>query len=161
MEKSAKPSKLLPPSTSSLPCCKGSGNLRLNYLQTTPPLAIKRKMKLCLELSKTLKLFFSFARSRQKTKARVGPFLDESGKPNPSPDFSAEALRQQYNSVFAIPRPAWNVTNFPEHFKAGNSDDDSADTLLDTNFGPEDIEKACAELKDTAAAGLMVYQLCC
>ena len=113
----------------------------------------KEEDEAVLRIKQNPKAFFSFARSRQKTKARVGPFLDESGKPNPSPDFSAEALRQQYNSVFAIPRPAWNVTNFSEHFKAGNSDDDSADTLLDINFGPEDIEKACAELKGTAAAG--------
>ena len=56
------------------------------------------------------KAFFSFARSRQKVKAKVGPFLDPaSGGPNPSPDFAAETLRQQYNSVFAVPRPGWTV----------------------------------------------------
>ena len=41
------------------------------------------------------KAFFSFARSRQKVKAKVGPFIDAaSGGPNPSPDFAAEALCQ-------------------------------------------------------------------
>ena len=39
------------------------------------------------------KAFFSFARSRQKTKTKVGPFMDTAtGIPNPSPDFAAEAL---------------------------------------------------------------------
>ena len=95
------------------------------------------------------KAFFSFARSRQKTKARVGPFLDDKGKPNPSPDFAAEALRQQYNSVFAEPRPAWAVADFPAHFEAGSAED----ALLDIIFGTEDIEKACSTLKSTAAAG--------
>ena len=37
----------------------------------------------------------------KKTNAKVGPFLYDSGSPNPSPDFAAEALRKQYNSVFA------------------------------------------------------------
>ena len=111
----------------------------------------KEEDEAVLRIKQNSKAFFSFARSRQKTKARVGPFLDDSGKPNPSPDFSAEALRQQYNSVFATPRPAWTVTNFPDHFKADNSDDNT--TLQDICFGPDDIEKACAELKGTAAAG--------
>ena len=36
------------------------------------------------------KAFFSFAKSRQKTKARIGPFLDPiSGKPNSNPEFAA------------------------------------------------------------------------
>ena len=38
------------------------------------------------------KSFFSFARARQKTRSRIGPFLDPgSGKPD---------NRKQYNSVF-------------------------------------------------------------
>ena len=49
------------------------------------------------------KYFFAFARSRQQVKAKVGPFLDEEGKPNPSADFAAESLRKQYDSVFAQP----------------------------------------------------------
>ena len=103
-----------------------------------------------LRIKQNSKAFFSFARSRQKTKAKVGPFLDESGKPNPSPDFSAEALSQQYNSVFAVPRPAWTVSDSESHFRA---DDDDNDLLTDICFGPDDIEKACSELKGTAAAG--------
>ena len=104
-----------------------------------------------MRIKQNPKAFFSFARSRQKTKAKVGPFLDDNDVPNPSPDFAAEALRQQYNSVFAAPRPAWTVSDFPDHFKPDDSD--HGESLLDISFGPADIEKACADLKGTAAAG--------
>ena len=63
------------------------------------------------------KSFFSFAKSRQKTKARVGPFIDPAtGKPNPSPAFASEALRKQYDSVFNPPRPEWRVPDATRHF---------------------------------------------
>ena len=49
------------------------------------------------------KSFFSFAKTRQKTRARIGPFLDPStGQPNPSPDFAASLLSDQYKSVFVL-----------------------------------------------------------
>jgi len=42
------------------------------------------------------KFFFSFAKKRQKTRSRVGPFIDpKTGRPNPSSDFAAEALHQK------------------------------------------------------------------
>ena len=94
--------------------------------------------------------FLSFARTRQKTKAKVGPFLDDEGQPNSSADFAADALRRQYDSVFEAPRAAWSVSDFPSHFRV---DDDEDDTLQNIIFGPADIEKACSELKSTAAAG--------
>ena len=103
-----------------------------------------------LRIKQNPKSFFSFARSRQKTKAKVGPFLDGEGKPNPSADFTAETLRTQYDSVFATPRQAWTVTDFCEHFRV---DDDGSDTLQNIAFSPADIEKACSDLKTTAAPG--------
>ena len=107
-----------------------------------------------LRIKENPKAFFSFARSRQRTKAKVGPFLDSNGEPNPSPDFAAETLRQQYDSVFAAPRQAWSVSDFKEHFGTDADLDSDADTSLrNISFGPEDIEKACAVLKSTAAAG--------
>ena len=98
------------------------------------------------------KAFFSFARSRQKIKAKVGPFLDpKTGFPNASPAFAAEELCKQYNSVFAQPRQAWNVgtDKFKEHFGIV----DGNNILSDIKFNPEDIEKACEELKGTSAPG--------
>ena len=72
-----------------------------------------------------------------------------SGGPNPSPDFAAETLRQQYNSVFAVPMPGWTVDKPNEHFGLV----DGADILSDVKFSPKDIQEACAELKGTAAPG--------
>ena len=98
------------------------------------------------------KTFFSFARSRQKVKAKVGPFMDPStNTPNPSPDFAAEALRSQYDSVFAAPRPDWTVTDREGHFRLG--DDDDQMILSDLQFSTADIEMACAELRSNAAPG--------
>ena len=83
-------------------------------------------------------------------RAKVGPFLDPTlGTPNPSPDFAADALHKQYNSVFAVPRPEWSVQNFKEHFKVDNGEE----SLNDINFSPEDIEKACLEIKSNSAPG--------
>ena len=98
-----------------------------------------------MKMKSNPKTFFSFARARQKVKAMIGPFIDQlNGTPNPSPDFAAEELRKQYNSVFASSRPAWAVNNFQDHFKAGaNSDIDGS--LLDFSFNQEDIERLRAE----------------
>ena len=58
------------------------------------------------------KAFFSFAKSRQKTHARIGPFLDpNTGQPNPQPEFAASVLSTQYSSVFVQPREEWKVRN--------------------------------------------------
>ena len=53
------------------------------------------------------------------------------------------------HAVFSAPRPAWSVTDPKQHFKFDEDDD----SLSDFKFSPEDIEKACSELKGTAAAG--------
>jgi hypothetical protein len=96
------------------------------------------------------KSFFRFAKSRQTTRAKVGPFIDSATKkPNPSPAFAAEELRRQYDSVFNPPRPEWLVRDVKSHFSV--TDDPSA--LQDIDFTEEDIEKACAELKSSSAGG--------
>ena len=96
-----------------------------------------------MKIKSNSKAFFTFARSRQKVRAKVGPFLDpETGRPNPSPDFAAECLRNQYNSVFAVPRPEWKVDNFTEHFKEVVGDN----ILSDIEFTQADMQQACAQL---------------
>ena len=95
------------------------------------------------------KAFFSFAKSRQKTRARIGPFLSSStGKPNPSPDFAASELSRQYSSVFVNPRQEWKVADVKSFFT-----DTSDNFLSDISFTEEDIMKACGELKSNSAAG--------
>ena len=56
------------------------------------------------------KYFFIFAKTRQKTRPRIGPFLDLSTcQPNPNPNFAASLLSDQYKSVFVQPRQDWLV----------------------------------------------------
>ena len=101
------------------------------------------------------KAFFAFAKSRQKTNARIGPFLDpESGKPNPSPQFAASVLSSQYSSVFVQPREAWKVTD-PRTFFATPETAALSDSpcLSDIVFSEKDIQEACSELKASSAAG--------
>ena len=96
-----------------------------------------------MKIKSNSKAFFTFARFRQKVRAKVGPFLDpETGRPNPLPDFAAECLRNQYNSVFAVPRPEWKVDNFTEHFKEVVGDN----ILSDIEFTQADMQQACAQL---------------
>ena len=102
-----------------------------------------------LRIKDNPKAFFSFAKSRQQTRARIGPFLDPiSGKPNPSPEFAATELNKQYSSVFVQPRQEWSV---PDAYKFFSETSDQS--LSDIKFTEEDIVKACSELKAASAAG--------
>ena len=84
------------------------------------------------------KAFFSFARSRQKTRSKIGPFIDPSTKkPNPNPDFSASELSKQYSSVFVKPRPECTVDERASFFSATEN---AVDTLTDIQFTENDIE---------------------
>ena len=103
-----------------------------------------------LNIKTNPKFFFSFARSKQKTKSQIGPFIDQStGKLNPDQAFTAETLCKQYNSVFSQPRDQWSVSDIDNHFAV----DDSEDILDDIEFTVEDIENACSDLKNSASAG--------
>ena len=60
-----------------------------------------------LRIKQNPKAFYFFAKSRQKTRARIGPFLDSvTEKPNSNPVFAARELSKQYRSVFVQPREA-------------------------------------------------------
>jgi hypothetical protein len=104
------------------------------------------------------KAFFAYGRARQKTKARVGPFLDpELGVPNPDPDFAAKMLSDQYSSVFTQPRPEFEVKNFADFFSGGTEEwrhqHQGRPTLHDIQFSETDIEMACKELKASSSPG--------
>ena len=65
-----------------------------------------------LRIRQNPRAFFSFCRSRAKIQAKVGPFIDPTtGKSNPSPLFTAEVLKEQYNGVFSTPRQLWSVSD--------------------------------------------------
>ena len=53
------------------------------------------------------------------------------------------------DSVFDALRPTWLVDDTSDHFRVEEGDG----SFSDFTFCPVDIEKACAELKGTAAAG--------
>ena len=60
------------------------------------------------------KAFFAYAKARQQTRAKVGPFIDSRiGLPNPDLNFTAEQLSKQYSSVFVQPRAEWAVPGPP------------------------------------------------
>ena len=77
------------------------------------------------------KAFFAYAKARQQTRAKVGPFIDpSSGLPNPDPDFTAEQLSEQYSSVFVQPRANWAVSSPSEFFATENTEN----KITDFNF---------------------------
>ena len=103
-----------------------------------------------LNMKENPKSFFSFAKKRQKTKSRIGPFIDPStGAPNSNPDFAANLLSDQYKSVFSEPRPEWLVDNVKEFFTR----DAGGPSLPDIQFSESDIEFACQELSCSSAPG--------
>ena len=106
-----------------------------------------------LNMRSNPKAFYSFAKSRQKTKSGIGPFIDpDSGSPNPDPAFAASELSKQYSSVFVPPRAEWKVTDPKEFFNFTNTLDNESE-LVDIAFTEADIMRACAELKSDSAAG--------
>ena len=101
-------------------------------------------------IKKNSKSFFSFARARQKTRARIGPFVDPAtGHPNPSPDFAAKLLSDQYKSVFVQPRPECLIDNVNDFFTT----DVEGPSISDIKFSETDIELACQELSSSSAPG--------
>ena len=102
-------------------------------------------------IKKNSKAFYSFAKSRQRTRANIGPFIDPAtGKPNQDPSYAAEVLRQQYNSVFSQPRPEWTVHDTSSFFQV---QDGATNSLSNIKFNHVDIELACEELSGNSAPG--------
>ena len=70
------------------------------------------------------KVFFSYAKARQETAAKVGPFLPfldpDTGELNLDSDHSAECLSEQYSAVFSQPRPELDIPSMEEFFKIDN-----------------------------------------
>ena len=73
---------------------------------------------------------------------------DANGKINPDPANTVNALKAQ--SVFSSPKQDKTVNDAPDFFQPSDTSDSG---LKDIEFSKEDIEKACSELSDNAAAG--------
>ena len=98
-------------------------------------------------------VFFSYARARQKTKAKVGPLLDpESGKLNSDPAFTSQVLSDQYSSVFTQPRPEWDIPDLDQFFSVDRSKP-TGPILTDFDFSPDHMQYACADLSTESAPG--------
>ena len=111
----------------------------------------KDEEKAMLNIKDNPKSFFSYAKSRQKTRARIGPFIDPStGQTNSNPDFAAKLLSDQFKSVFVKPRTDWLVDNVKDFF---SSENEVSDALSDIQFCESDIELACQELNSSSAPG--------
>ena len=105
------------------------------------------------EMKQNPNVFFSYARARQKTKAKVGPLLDpSSGKLNCEPSFAAKLLSEQYSSVFTQPRPEWDIPDLKQFFSVDGSTA-TGRILTHFDFTPDHIEYACAELSVSSAPG--------
>ena len=109
--------------------------------------------KVISEMKDNPKVFFSYAKARQKTHVKVGPFLDpDTGELNLDPDHTAECLSDQYSTVFTQPRPEWSIPCMKEFFKVDNSRP-TGPILTDMEFSESDIEYACSELSLSSAPG--------
>ena len=77
--------------------------------------SLKRVEKYVNGMRKDRKVFFDYAKKRQKTFSKVGPFIDpSSGELNLDPDYAADRLSKQYSSVFNPPRPDWSISDMDD-----------------------------------------------
>ena len=132
---------------------QNKSDLELQLLEDYTAVSRAEEDQAVFNMKSNPKSFFSFSKSRQRIRAKVGPFIDpSSGNPNPDPSFAAEELAKQYSSVFVTPRPEWVISDAREFF---NKDIDSevGPHLADIISSEKDIEAACSELKSSSAAG--------
>ena len=102
------------------------------------------------QIKKNSKAFYAFARSRQRAKAKVGPFKDSTGTINPDPTYTVEALKKQYSSVFSTPKLDKVVENPAEFFNSSSAEHPHLKNIV---FSAKDIEEAIGELSSDSAAG--------
>ena len=109
--------------------------------------------KVIAEMKENSKVFFSYAKARQKTHAKVGPFLDpETGVLNIDPEHSVKCLSEQYSAVFTQPRPEWSIPCMEDFFRVDNTGP-TGPILTEIDFSDSDIEFACSELSLSSAPG--------
>ena len=116
-------------------------------------MTVEAETKVITGMKENVNVFFDYAKARQNTRAKVGPFLDpESGHLNLDPDYTAQCLSDQYSSVFTQPRADWSINSMEEFFKVDNAGP-TGPILTEVDFTDSDIEYACSELSSTSAPG--------
>ena len=125
--------------------------IELKHLYTS--LSEATEAKVIDGMKEDTKVFYDYAKARQKTRAKVGPFIDpEKGELNLDPEYSAQRLSDQYSSVFTQPRPEWNIDDMEGFFSVETSRP-TGYILTDIDFSEYDIELACSELSCSSAPG--------
>ena len=117
----------------------------------------EEETKVVSAMRSNVKAFYAYGRARQKTKARVGPFLDpDTGVPNPDADYAARVLSDQYSSVFTPTRPENKVEDLEDFFSGGSEwrqEHEGRPLVQDLKFSKQDIEFACRELSSSSSPG--------
>ncbi len=112
----------------------------------------REEIKVLESIRSNPKSFFTYAQKGQKTREKIGPFVDDTGNINTDPAFTVKALKKQYESVFSVPHPHMNVENPAEFFNT-TSTHTSNIGIEDVSFTPQDLQDACLELNANSAAG--------
>ena len=117
----------------------------------------EEEFKVVNAMKTDVKAFYAYGRARQKTKARVGPFIDpDTGTPNPDSHYAAQVLSNQYSSVFTLTRSEYQVQDLESFFSGGEDwrlQHEGRPLMKDFDFSKQDIEWACKELKSSSSPG--------
>ena len=93
--------------------------------------------------------FYTFVKSKTKSKNKLGPFLDVNG--NVIKEEVAETLQKQYKSVWTLPRQE-SVIEDPESFFATGADKEKP-TIKNIVFTREKVLWAISQVSGDASAG--------
>ena len=95
------------------------------------------------------KSFFTYMKSKNKERTKIGPFVDNKGKV--IDDIPANTLQKQYSDMWSSPRPEDKIDNPNEFFKVSDNKDEPK--ITDISFTKEKIRKAINKVRIDAAPG--------
>jgi hypothetical protein len=108
----------------------------------------KMENKAVSRIKSNPKAFYAYAKRFQKSFSGIGPLMKPNGEIISSPEDIAEALKQQYESVYSIPIEDKKVKDAKEFFE---KDDNAKITDLLVTY--EDVKDAIDKLSRNASAG--------
>ena len=100
------------------------------------------------KISDDPKFFFKYAKKFSSKSSKIGPLIDEEGSPVTDDKQVAEALSNQYNSVFSTPR-----MTMEEIEDIDTSEESQSEDLSNIVINRDNIKKAIAELSNSASPG--------